>query len=261
MRDPDSNASEPNRFTSAVDAAWWARQLGVTPDASESTADDAGENAELVYPPDGIDRKSVEEKLASTEARRRDAQAQLEQNAARLAELEEERAATLGKAKLAEQRAADLEVYLERLRQELAAVEVTEAQQAAQDALRARDAAITNAAEAAAQLVIAIEGIRSARANAREAHRRLRALDSRAPKALPPEKGEFDEQWRGLAPMVEAELNVRLESELVEAAARSSNHLIRESLPEHLRELAEKRRRDHLDSRKRARTDAAKENP
>jgi hypothetical protein len=207
------------------------------------------------------DRKTVEQKLASTEARRRDAQAQLEQNAARLAELDEERSVTLGKAKLAEQRAADLEDYLERLRQELAAVEAAEAQQAAQEAVRAREAAVTNAAEAAAQLVVAIERIRSARAKAREAHQRLRALDSRAAKALPPETGEFDEQWRALAPMVEAELNVRLESELVEAAARSSNHLVLESLPEHLRDLAEKRRRDRIDSLRRARTDAATDGP
>ena len=49
-----------------------------------------------------------------------------------------------------------------------------------------------------------------------------------------------------VVPLVEQELNRRLESELVAQAAASSNPFDIESLPAHLQALARERRRDFL---------------
>ena len=199
-----------------------------------------------------IDPRAVEEKLSILEVRRREAEASLQESVDRLATLEDELAATLGKRKLAERQAADIDEYMERLHRELAAAKVAEARDAVKEAVRVRDVANAEASDAAAELGSAIERIASARDALQEAHKRLRNLDRQAPRTLPPEPCDFDERWRTLAPKVEAELGVRLETELVEAAARSNNYLMVEQLPEHLQELARQRKRDLI---------AAKRNP
>jgi chromosome segregation ATPase len=191
-----------------------------------------------------MNREEIEGKLVVLDSRRRDAQERLERSAARLEELEQERASLLGDYHLAERAAADYTEHLERMQKELAAVEVSEARDAVRERVDARDAAIEKGAAAAAQLVAAFERLDRARADLRNAHQHLRAIDLEAPKGLPPEPQAFDEQWRGLAPMVEAELRVRLESELVEAAVRSPNTMVMRDLPEHLRELARQRKND-----------------
>lgn len=191
-------------------------------------------------------RNEVEEKIAATEARRREAEEELEEKAARLAELEDERGVLLGEAALAERRAGALHDHLAQLQEELVAVERAEAYAAVDAAVRARDAALARGAEAAHQLSAAIEQIEKARMNLAEAHREVRAKDAGTRMTLPPEPNTFDEHWQALAPLVEAELGIQLESKLVEAAARSSNYLVINHLPEHLRELARQRKRELL---------------
>ena len=191
-----------------------------------------------------MNREEVEGKLAALDLRRREVEKRLEQNAARLEELEQERAALVGNSNLAERAAADYQEHLSRLQAELAAIEAREARDAVRAKVHARDAAIEKGAAIAAQLAAALEQLDAVRTDLREAHQQLRAIDAEAPAVLPPEPTIFDDQWRALAPMVEAELGVRLESELVEAAARSTNFLVIDDLPEHLRELARQRKDD-----------------
>lgn len=191
-----------------------------------------------------MDRREVESKLVNADARRREARERLEQNAARLAELDDERAALVGESRLAERAAADYEEHLTRLRAELAAVEVSEARAAVRGAIEARDARIAEAAAAVSEVLAALERTSSARAELQKAHHHLRTIDADAPKVLPPEPTVFDDRWQRLAPLIEAELGVRLESELLDAAARSANPRAIDDLPEHLRELARQRRND-----------------
>jgi hypothetical protein len=191
-----------------------------------------------------VDRKEVEGQLVAAETRRREAQARLEQNAERLAQLEDERNRLLGDTAIAKRGVTDFAERVERLRQQLHAVEVDEARIALDAAVRVRDAALARGAEAAESLLAAIEQLTAARTNLAEAHRQLLTIDVTAPKLLPAEPSVYDEQWRALAPLVEVELGVRLDSELVEAAVRNPNPLVVNQLPEHLRELARQRKRD-----------------
>jgi hypothetical protein len=65
------------------------------------------------------------------------------------------------------------------------------------------------------------------------------------------EPDNFNKEWRSVAPLVEQELNRRLEGELVAQAARSSNPLDIDSLPAHLQALARERRMEMLQQRRR----------
>ena len=194
----------------------------------------------------GMDRKDVEAKLAATEARRRAAEARLQENARRLQRLEEERSALLGDSTIAERSVADFESYQERLRAELAAIEVDEARASLSDAVRARDAALERAARTAAAVVAALDEVEGARTYVTETHHRLRSIDPTASADAPAEPTSFDEHWQIVAPMIERELGRRLESQMVEAAARSRNVTAIDDLPAHLREIARDRRRSLL---------------
>jgi chromosome segregation ATPase len=233
-----ASRSDHEPSSSEADAAWWKKQLG----PSDSTSDEAGATQDIES--FGRDRQEVEQKLAALEEQQRQARAKLQAATERLTELEEERATTLGEATLAERYAADIEANLEQLRQELARATF-------QAAIRERDAVLAEASEAAARLAAAIDAIATARDRIGEAQKRLRAIDRRAPSAVPPETSEFNERWRALAPKVEAELGLQLESELVEAAARSPNYLVLQSLPMHLQELARQRQRELRDEKRR----------
>lgn len=187
-----------------------------------------------------VTRREIEQKLAAAERGRREAEERLRKNADRLAEVEQERAVVLGDSVLAQRAVADFDEHLARLAEELAAVELAEARTVFEQALEVRNQSFVEATKAAGQLVAALASIDEARAAVDEAHRRLRQLDHE-PTPLPPEPSIFEEPWHQLAPLVEAELGRRLESEAVEAVARSMNFLLIEDLPEHLRELARQR--------------------
>jgi hypothetical protein len=197
-----------------------------------------------------VSREEIAQKLAAAERGRREAEERLRENTERLVEVEHERAAVLGDSALAERALADFDQHLARLAEELAAVEVEEARAAVDQALRRRNDTLDEAANAARQLIAALAAIDEARAEVAEAHRQLRVADRQAA-PVPPEPSIFDEPWHELAPLVEAELGRRLESEAVEAVARSMNGRLIEDLPEHLRELARQRQQALRLSRKR----------
>jgi hypothetical protein len=188
-----------------------------------------------------MDRAEIERQVAAAERRRRQAAERLAQNEQRLRALEEERAALEGDAVLARRGIEDFGEHLARLHEELRVVEVEEAKHALADAVRGRDQAVGEAAGAVAATLLALEGLQAARAAVQEAEQRLEGLDRDTSSSIPPESDQLDEPWEALVSVVRQESELRLERDLVEAAARSSNALAIEELPEHLRELARQR--------------------
>jgi|SRR3954447_16891404 chromosome segregation ATPase len=198
-----------------------------------------------------MDRAEAEAKLAEIAARREQAQEKVSENAQRLAALEEQRVELEGQTALARRAITDYEQYLERLHGELAAIEVEEAHSALDEAVRARDQLAELTAEAARNLRSAHDALQAQRRAVEEARRDLLALDRSAPAVVPPEEPAYEDAWRDLAPLVKDELDVRLESEIVAAAAKSGNVHEIERLPEHLQVLARERRRELIRSRTR----------
>jgi predicted nucleic acid-binding Zn-ribbon protein len=196
-----------------------------------------------------MDRAEAEAKLAEVAARREQAREVLGENARRLAALEEQRVELEGQTALAERAITDYEQYLERLQDELAAIKVGEARSALEAAVAARDRAARDAADAARNLRAAYEGLQAERQSVEAARRSLVALDPSSQTAVLPEEPEYADAWHDLAPRVKEELDIQLESELVDAAAKSGNVYEIDRLPEHLQILARERRRELIRNR------------
>jgi predicted nucleic acid-binding Zn-ribbon protein len=196
-----------------------------------------------------MDRAEAEAKLAEVAARREQAREVLGENARRLAALEEQRVELEGQTALAERAITDYEQYLERLQDELAAIKVGEARSALEAAVAARDRAARDAADAARNLRAAYEGLQAERQSVEAARRSLVALDPSSRTAVLPEEPEYADAWHDLAPRVKEELDIQLESELVDAAAKSGNVYEIDRLPEHLQILARERRRELIRNR------------
>jgi chromosome segregation ATPase len=200
-----------------------------------------------------MDRAEIEARLESAEQRRREAESHLAENAERLERLEEERAELLGRSQLAKQHLRDFDAQLAKLQAELAAIEVEEARAEFEAAVQERDDAFVKAAEAVDGVAAAVEELGRARAHVDEAHRLVTRLDPGEQHAVPPEPSTFEDRWHEAEPLVEAELNARHEVRLVEEAVRDSNPLVIDQLPEHLRDLARRRKRELILAAQRAR--------
>jgi chromosome segregation ATPase len=195
-----------------------------------------------------MDKSEVEARIAAAEAERLNAEQRLRERTERLNDVEAERESLLGEIGLARQALADFQEYRERLRRELAEAELEEARAAVQEAVRLRDEELAGVSRAVVDLTAAVERADAARAALGETHRRLRTLDPQTPATPAPEPARLQEQWMRVASLVEAELRRARESELVEQAARSPDHRLIASLPEHLRSLAMQRKRDFLEA-------------
>jgi chromosome segregation ATPase len=198
-----------------------------------------------------VDRAEAEAKLAEIAARREQAREKVTENDRRLAALEEQRLELEGQTALARRAITDYEQYLDRLQEELVAIEIDEAHSVLAAAVAARDRAAKDAADAARNLRAAHDGLQANRQTVEEARRRLLSLDRSSKTVVPPEEPTYEAAWRELAPVVENELDVRLETEIVAAAAKSGNIHEIERLPEHLQVLARERRRELIRSRAR----------
>lgn len=197
-----------------------------------------------------MDRAELEATLATAAERVRLTELRLQELADRLVEMDEERESLLGQAALTKQAIADYKQYQERVQQELMdATRREEAEAAFQRSVDARDAALEEASASVANLAEAFDRVNAARDAVARSHVELKALNPRA-RAAPPEPTGFRERWTAIAPLVEQELQIRLESELVEAAARSGNYHVIKDLPDHLQELANQRLREHLADRR-----------
>ena len=151
----------------------------------------------------------------------------------------------LGASELTRRAIVDVEEKMEQLREELAAIQLLEqTRESLAIAVQERDEAIARAAagfEAAVSLLAEVEAKREAVV---QAHEQLRSLDPSVARVAPDEPDILHEPWQLLAAAVKAELEEQLESDIVEAAARSHLPSAINALPQHLRVLALQRRNE-----------------
>ena len=201
-------------------------------------------------------RAEVEQKVQAVAARRAQAEAELRESQARLAELEDEESVLQGTAALARRALNDLDEYAERLRGELQAAAIEEARRSVVDHVERRKAAEAKAADAARKLRTAHEELQTARRQLEDARSALRRLDPTSVVRIEAEGTAYQEEWAGLAPLVEEELNVRLDAQAVAAAAASWNPHDIDSLPKHLQAIARSQRTELAQRRDKSRSDA-----
>jgi len=187
-------------------------------------------------------REEVERRLELAETNRQQAAERLQIAEQRLEELEGERSQILGESDLARRSIAELARLADECRSELAAVELEEARDRLAEAVEARDRSIGEAAEALGSAVKLLGAIDEHRAAVADAHQRLKSLDPSAGRAAPDEPDVLHERWQQMVSLVRTELDGELESDIVDAAARSNSPVALNALPQHLRILAEERR-------------------
>lgn len=176
----------------------------------------------------------------------RQAAERLETTEKRLGELDQEREAVLGESELARRALAQLDESIAAMREELAALELEEARKALADAAAQRDATIEKTAAALDTAVALLEEVDVRRKAVAEATERVAALAPRTPRGrvvAPEEPDTLHEPWQRLVTVVKDQLDEELETEAVEAAARSNAPYAINALPEHLRAVAMERRR------------------
>ena len=136
----------------------------------------------------------VEKRMQALLERRAETEQELRDAEARLAELEEERNALSGTLALRRRAVEDLTAHEQRLREELAAAKVEEAQAALTAAIKARDTAVGSAAKKVRELKAAHDLLEQRRREVEEAVEALGRL--RPPSPIPTEPDEYDEEWR-----------------------------------------------------------------
>jgi chromosome segregation ATPase len=193
-----------------------------------------------------MSREDVERRMRVAETTLQQAAERLETNEKRLGELDQEREAVLGESELSRRALTELEQALADLREELALVELEEARQALAEAVTERDTTIGQTAAALETALALLEEVDRRRQAVTEASERLAALDPRTPKARPVAPEEPDtlhEPWQRLVTAVKDQVDEELETEIIDAAARSNAPYAINALPEHLRAVAMERRR------------------
>jgi chromosome segregation ATPase len=200
-----------------------------------------------------MDRREVADKMRALEQRREEAEARLRQSEARLAQLEEEQNSLHGELNLGRRALADLDSYHEQLQEEFRLAEIEEARELLDRAVEERTAASEAAAAAARELRASLERLTAARKAVTETRKALRHLVPGPQPLVEPEVSSLDDEWTSLAPLLEQELNLRLQMQVVAAAAESENPQDALSLPRHLQVLVQARR-DEL--RRRAQEEA-----
>jgi DNA repair exonuclease SbcCD ATPase subunit len=159
------------------------------------------------------DISSLEQALAEAVQATEDAQRALD-------DLEGLRNEAAGRLQLAHQAAGSYAARLEERRKELAQAVV-------------------------AELIASFERLDAARASTGD---RVTEFEARAGRQVDvdPEPAELEQQWAELVDFVRARAQVRLDEELVEAAAASPGGYDIKKLPEHLQVIAHRRRRERM---------------
>ena len=193
-----------------------------------------------------MSREELEQKLRVAEETVQKAAARLETTEQRLGELEQERTAVLGESEIARRALSQLDATIADLRDELTALELEEARQALADAVAARDGVIEEAAATLDAAVALLEEVEVRRAAVEAARKRVLVLDPSGPSGRAGAHDEPDtlhEPWQRMVAAVKDQLDEELETEVVDAAARSNAPYAINALPEHLRAVALERRR------------------
>ena len=158
-----------------------------------------------------------------------------------LTELDEQRTETENRLELARQQIAALG---RRVELQQAALEDAR-QQALYDAFVAAVAERDEAAEdAAARIEAALDALGTLEQRRDDVADALTSVPSRFGAVVPEETGELAETWARIVALVRADLDQKLEDELVQTAATSTNARAIQDLPAHLREAATRRRRE-----------------
>jgi chromosome segregation ATPase len=170
-----------------------------------------------------------------------DARKQLQEHEGALAQLEEQRAETTDRLELARRQIAELGRQVERRQAELEEARQQAVYDAFLESVERRDEA---ANDAAARLDAALEALSALQRLREETKTALGSVPPRFNAVVPDEPTVLDEAWTRVAALVRADLDYKLEDELVFAAATSPGGRAIQDLPVHLREMATQRRRE-----------------
>jgi hypothetical protein len=187
---------------------------------------------------------SLEQALAEAVEEKANAQRALD-------DLEGLRSETARRLEIARQAAESFGARLEGRREELARALATELQAQLRETAELRDNAALRAAEAIAHLITAFERLEAERASTADRRAEMQARVRRRVD-VDPEPPELDEQWARLVDFVTTRAQLRLDEELVEAAASSPGGHDIEKLPEHLQVIARRRRNERMQPANRA---------
>ena len=189
--------------------------------------------------------EDLQQEIASLEQARREAVEETNQADQALADLEGRRNEAAGLLEIARQAAANYPARLEELHRALADALEAAAQANLLEAVSVRDDAANRAAKAIRHLIASFERLDAARAATAErlaethSHRRGRP-------EVGPEPAQLEQEWARLVDFIRTRAQLRLDDELVEAAASSVlGHEI-EKLPQHLQMVARQRRAERM---------------
>lgn len=186
-------------------------------------------------------RKNLQREIASLEQALADAVKEAGNAERALDELEGHRNEAAGRVAIARQAATNYAARLEERRQALAHALDAEAQARLLEAVGARDDAANRAAEAIAQLIASFERLDAARAETAERVEETESHSGRRAE-VGPEPVELEQEWTRLIDLVSGRSQLRLDEELVEAAASSPGGFEIDKLPQELRAIARRRR-------------------
>ena len=193
--------------------------------------------------------ESLHQEIETLERAVSDAGKKAETVQSALDDLESRRNELARRLEIARQAAADYAAQLDERRRELAALEA-EAEAKVVEAVGVRDDAANRVAEVIEQLISSVEGLDAARGelaeHLAEAESRLR----RRP-AVGPEPQKLEQEWSRLIDFIGVRAELRLDDELVEAAASSPLGFDIKKLPRHLQVIAHQRRRELMESESR----------
>jgi chromosome segregation ATPase len=187
--------------------------------------------------------ENLQRQIATLERGLRDAVNKAETVETALDDLEGHRNELAGRLAIARQEAADYAARLEELRQELARALEAEAEAKLLEAVGARDDAGNRAAEAIAQLIASFERLDAARGEMAERVAETRSHLRRRIE-IGPEPEKLEQEWARLIDFIGTRAQLRLDDELVEAAASDPTGFEIKKLPQHLQVLARQRRLD-----------------
>lgn len=181
--------------------------------------------------------------LAALEEDLQRARARLDQAHEQIADLDRRKSEAADVASLAERAISELEGRVTAQREALAhSRRVEEKRNELAARLAERDAAANEAASAVDVLLGRLDELAARREAVAAAGEAVRALSGERAE-MPPEPSALLEQWERLTERVSTQLGRELETQLIEAAARSPLGNAIEDLPAHLRILATERRR------------------
>lgn len=181
---------------------------------------------------------ALEQELERSHARLREGQEAI-------ADLERRKAEAAGSVAVAERAINELQQRLVEQREALARFErLNEAHRQLDIRIGERDTAAGEVADTVAQLLAQLDDLAAARETVAVARNAVRVLAGRGGvDEAPPEPAALRENWERLIERIRSEIGTELETDLVEAAARSPLGVAIDDLPAHLRALATERRR------------------